>query len=161
MKRFVLLGVAATLAFGAGTTPASADIHLASQCGTPARAGAAVISLRGPSNLSLIYGGVIYGSGMTGTNGDHLTITSLTLTNLGTGSQDSLGPATVTTPAPDPANTLVSLSKTITGAPGGVYELVMNTDVKCSAGNPAGWSGTPERSGRYLFVPGGNPIKLA
>lgn len=160
MKRFILLGLAGAVALGASGVPASADIHLPTQCGTPARAGAAVISLKSLSNGSLVFGGVIYGSGMTGTNGDHLEIKTLTLTNTATGAQESAGTARVDQPATPSTDTLVSLSKTVPGATPGVYELVMTTSAKCSAGNPAGWSGTPRRAARFLFVPGGNPIKV-
>ncbi|HVE94761.1 MAG TPA: hypothetical protein VNB24_07545 [Acidimicrobiales bacterium] len=145
MKRFILLGVAVTSALGVGTTPASADIHAASQC-----AGSAAITTDGPSDGSLTFGGIIKGPKITAETDDHLTIRSVTFTYVATGAKFEAGTATATFPA-----TQVTVTKNVPGAVPGAYDALMRTSVNCGS-----WSGAPVRRGLFLFVPGADPVKL-
>lgn len=150
MKRLALLGVAAAMAT-VTAVPAQADNHLPSQCG-----GSVTIGLVEAPGGGLTYTGEIVAPLMTGTNGDHIAITSLTLSlpspKVPAVLSDSAGSASEST------LTTLKLSKTLPGAGPGSYTVAMATDLQCRAG---AFKLQPTRSQVYLYVPGRAPTKLA
>ena len=149
MKRFALLGVAAAMAV-ATAVPASADNHLPTQCG-----GSIAATLAEAPTGGLTYTGKIVAPLMTGTNGDHIAITSLTLSlpspRVPLLLTDSAGTASTST------ETTLELTKTLAGAGPGIYTVAMATDLQCRSGE---FKLKPSRSHLYLYVPGVTVMKL-
>ena len=148
MKRLILLVIAAVMAVSFAA-PASADIHLVTQCG-----GQASISLTSPGDGALRYTGKIVGTLSAGAPNDHITITSLDFTPLlPLVPAETNGPLTSTAPG-----ATIQIVKDVAGALPGIYTVAMATDVTCLNG---GWHGTPSRNTMYLYLGTLQPIKLA